>query len=453
MKTNDIKRVIDAGLADVETSQRDVENIMDYIRESEERKPARKMPLAVAVALVLLLIGAVAFAAMSFLGVIDQIFSIQQVEKNEEISEWSFEHKMEVVNLLSESNVDFNEEMLMQIYSDELTDEEKDAIIVEMLEEFVTVGDNYWGVTTVGILIAEKGMTHTWTHEERAWYGERFGMPMDEAGAHRYVMPTEEDMSEEEAFEIAYQYYYDNYGLTSDCYDMDEQYACFEEVIEEGNVLSRVWHIRLTLSIDEYNGQKINMNDMSISIRNDGSIYWHYGPQVRTYEDDLFDLMFSPTGEFWTIEGMYDFQNNYKPLILQRVSEGESTYRHHRYLAARDFGLPQEGDVPIETVREIARAAVLATDDWTEELIDQYYVREAYELAEPNRYLIVYTLMNKGSEFYDDEVLEAAQALVARNDAGEIPFSIRVSINAKTGEVIDVYQMDRSGSVEENVGY
>lgn len=41
MKTNDIKRVIDAGLADVETTQRDVENIMDYIRESEERKPAR----------------------------------------------------------------------------------------------------------------------------------------------------------------------------------------------------------------------------------------------------------------------------------------------------------------------------------------------------------------------------------------------------------------------------
>lgn len=42
MKTSYIKRVIDAGLADVETTQRDVAAIIAYIHDAEARNlPAR----------------------------------------------------------------------------------------------------------------------------------------------------------------------------------------------------------------------------------------------------------------------------------------------------------------------------------------------------------------------------------------------------------------------------
>ena len=43
MRTNDIKRVIDAGLANVETTQRDVDAIMEYIHESEYGKYPRRI--------------------------------------------------------------------------------------------------------------------------------------------------------------------------------------------------------------------------------------------------------------------------------------------------------------------------------------------------------------------------------------------------------------------------
>jgi len=44
MKTSDIKKVIDAGLADIETNQRDVDAIMEYIRNAETRNLPVRCP-------------------------------------------------------------------------------------------------------------------------------------------------------------------------------------------------------------------------------------------------------------------------------------------------------------------------------------------------------------------------------------------------------------------------
>lgn len=444
MKTSDIKRVIDAGLADIETTQRDVDALMEYIRNAETRKPARKMPLAVAIAMVLMLIGAVAFAAMSFLGVIEHLHSIEEKEQEMAISEWSFEHKMEVVDLLVSSGTVFNEEMLMQVYSDELSEEEKSTLIDDMLME--RFQNDYWSVTTLGILFHEKGYPQYWTHEERVWYNDLIGLSLDELHDSRYVLPTENDMSEEEALEIAYQYFLDNYDLTPDDFDAQRQYTTFQEMLVENDKLRRFWEVHFYLVSDEYKGQKLLLNDVQILIWEDGSYFDDYGPYVRTWEDDLTELMYTTGTNFWTVEGLNNFQKNYKPLIEQKLSEDEWVSGTLKYLIAQDYGLPREGDLPIETARSIARETVLAIDGWTVELIEQYAVREAYQLSKPNVYLIAYTLMDvsmdtkEGSELHD------------RNAAGEIPFCIRVSIDASNGNVIEVHQMDKSGKASENVG-
>lgn len=443
MKTSDIKKVIDAGLADIETTQRDVDAIMEYIRNAETRKPARKMPLAVAIAMILMLIGAVAFAAMSFLGVIEHLYSIEEKEQVEEIESWSFEHKMEVVDLLVEAGTDFDQEMLMQIYGDELTEEEKGDLIIEMLQKRFTPSKGNWTVTTFSMLIAEKGFVHQWTHEERAWFEEQIDRPMDEWGSERYVLPTEDDMPEEEALQIAYQYYYDNYGLTRDCFDPNQQYACFKEMVEEDKIIRRHWMIMLNLIGSEYNGQELMLQEVQIYIRNDGSILDACGPCVRTWEDDWFETRYSEG--FWTIERLYAFQSEWRPRVQALLDEGEWVSGDLKYLASKEFGLPQDDDLPIETVREIARKAVLATEGWTEELLSLYATKEAYLISTPNQYCIVYTLP-------ETPMNEIEYELYDLNTAGQIPFSIRICIDAQSGNVLEVSQLDQVMTAVEGVG-
>lgn len=441
MKTSDIKKVIDAGLADIETTQRDVDAIMEYIRNAETRKPARKMPLAVAIAMVLMLIGAVAFAAMSFLGVIEHLYSIEEKEQEAAISEWSFEHKMEVVDLLVGNGIIFNEEMLMQVYDDELSETEKSSLIDQMLME--RFPEDYWSVTALGILVHEKGYPHQWTHEERVWYESLIDSPMEEVGNWRYILPTENDLPEEEALEITYQYFYDNYGLNRDCFDPEQQYACFEESIAEDNILIRSWTVKLSLIGNEYNGQELMLQDVQLSIRNDGSIYAVCGPNVRTWEDDWFDT--SNAADFWTIEGLYAFQIEWKPKIEQMIADGESVTKDLKYLITKNFGLPDDNDISIENARSIAKDTILAQEDWTEEMLLHYTYREAYFTGGTNQYCILYTLADvPASKLRDD--------LYDMNYNGEIPYSIRICIDARTGEILEVYQLERRSSLIDAIG-
>ena len=433
MKTSDIKRVIDAGLADIETTQHDVDAIMEYIRNTEIRKPARKMPLAVAIAMILMLIGAVAFAAMSFLGVIDQIFDIQEEEQVEAIDKWSFEHKMEVVNLLLEHGTDFDEEMLMQLYDDELTEEEKGDLIIEMLKKRFPPTDDYWYVTTLGILLSEKGDIKQWSHADRAWLSEQMNMPFNEVGDVRNVVPTEDDLSEAEAYEIAYQYYEKTYGLSLDCFDTARQYAGFSEGIEEGGVIRRNWFIQLYILSESYNGQELASHDVSIRIYNDGSIYEAMPPKVRTWEDDWSDFRYA--GDFWTIETMYAFQTEWKERIEQLIAEDAPVNREMTYLITKEFGLPDSDDIPIEEARSIAEKAIMEMESWSETILAHYGKKEAYYASEPNQYWIVYTLaVLNGSELTEE--------LRERNRNGEIPYGVRVCIDSKTGTIMDTHVFD-----------
>lgn len=443
MKTSDIKKVIDAGLADIETTQRDVDAIMEYIRNAETRKPARKMPLAVAIALILMLIGAVAFAAMSFLGVFEQIYQISEEEQVDEINDWTFEHKMELLNLLVENGTIFDDEMLMQVYDDELNDEEKGDIIVEMLKKRFTPDDDYWAITALDLLFSEKGLPRQWTHEERVWYHDLIGYPSEEADYWHYVLPTESDMPEEEAIEIAYQYFYDNYDLTRDHFDLEQQYVYFSEMPEDGNLLNRYWTIQLNLIGHEYKGQELMHQEIQLSIRNDGTIFDASAPAVRTWEDDWYDT--SSAEDFWTIEGLYAFQIEWKPKIEQMIADGESVTKDLKYLITKNFGLPDDIDISIENARSIAKDTILAQENWTEEMLLHYTYREAYFTGGTNQYCILYTLADvPASKLRDD--------LYDMNYNGEIPYSIRVCIDARTGEILEVYQLERRSSLIDAIG-
>lgn len=214
-------------------------------------------------------------------------------------------------------------------------------------------------------------------------------------------------------------------------------------MVEEDNIIKRHWMIKLNLIGSEYNGQELMLQEVQICIHNDGSIFDVCEPCVRTWEDDWFETRYSEG--FWTIERLYAFQSEWKPRVHALLDEGEWVSGALKYLASKEFGLPQDDDLPIETVREIAKKAALATEGWTEELLALYATKEAYLISTPNQYCIVYTLP-------DMPMNEMEYELYDLNRAGEIPFSIRICIDAQSGNVLEVFHLDQCMTAIEGVG-
>lgn len=122
MKDNDIKRIIDEGLSDMRMTEQSMYVVMRRIREAEELPPhrPRKMTVAIAIVLALLLVSTVALAAMSLLGVFERSFEIEKEEDGAFIDDWSLEHQIELIELLSSVGEDLDAEKTALLYSDKI---------------------------------------------------------------------------------------------------------------------------------------------------------------------------------------------------------------------------------------------------------------------------------------------------------------------------------------------
>ncbi len=73
-----------------------------------------------------------------------------------------------------------------------------------------------------------------------------------------------------------------------------------------------------------------------------------------------------------------------------------------------------------------------------------YGTREAYYVGNPNQYCIVYTILEANPEIRDE-----ADDLHYEK---KIPLSVRICIDAKTGEVVEIYQNDSNWDVPDRLG-
>ena len=442
MTDNNIKRVIDKGLSDMKMTEQNMNAVMRRIQGSHELPPRRvkKMTVVVAIVLALLLISTVAVAAMSLWGVFERSFEIEQEETGMFIEDWSMEHQMELIELLTSIGEDLDAEKTALLYSDELSDEEKKELVVEILSECYDLNSEF--IDTLSILLHKKGPIENWTHEERAWLSEQQNVTLSYEGDVRYLVPTDDDLPEEEAYAIAYQYYDETLGLGRECFDLTHQFASFGEVLAENDTIIKNWHLSLALNIDQYEGKKLAWNELTVDISDDGEILSADELTFRTWRDDWYDTAMAE--DFWTIEGLCAFKEEWEPRAEQLEHEGIELSRDLQYLLDKPYGLPSEDDLSLEDARAIAKSVLLNLPGWDEEMQMYYGTREAYYVGNPNQYCIVYTILDA-----DSEVRNTADDL---NFEGKIPISVRICIDAKSGDAIDVYQNDSCWDFPDRLG-
>ena len=438
---NDIKRAIDTGLADAKLSEQDKDDIMRKIREN--RVPAkrlnRKLPVAVLIALLVLLASAIGFAAMSIFGGMHEAFQIEKEEGDAFINDWSFEHKLELVEILQNAGAELNSEKLELVYGDELSQEEKDRVIMELLLERFPDDDGTKFLDVLGILVSEKGQIDYWTHEERAQLSaELYGDTLNEPGDWLYAVPGDDDLSESEALEIAYDYYESTCGISRDQYGPHKAVA-FEIYMDKNRQVIRLWQITLQLASDTQ-----TEGSVTISIANDGSILEATEPETRSWRDDWYDLLVG--GQLWTIENLYQFRQEWTPRVAKLQAEGTRITDDVLYLLDKPFGLPSEDAISRDAAYQIAEEALLSTKGWTRDDLKYYAVREGYLTSPADTYCFVFSTLSVADPMLYDEAFELCID-------GKIPISIRICVQAKTGEITEIYQNDDDWGIVANTGF
>lgn len=171
---------------------------------------------------------------------------------------------------------------------------------------------------------------------------------------------------------------------------------------------------------------------MSIEINPDGTIVWASAPYARTWRDDWYDTMMKD--DFWTIEGLYRFKQEWEPKAKQLEAAGEQIDGNSDllYLLSKPFALPRRNDLSRDEAFEKANAVILSQAQMTQEKLDFFTTREAYRTDDPEHpaFWFVYVWS------YDEKVREAAS--IRHYEAGDIPYMMTVQIDAETGNCLDV---------------
>ena len=416
---NDIRRVMDACLPGLENSPDFDRDVLRHVRGAIKVK--KKLSVGFVLVIVLALAAVTALAAMTLNAYYEKV-----IEKESEIGriqDWSTADKIALVNWMVEAGIQLEPELVASLQGDQLNDEEKEQLVSEIINGYYPARDGI--LTTVDIIAKDKGSIGTWSLEDKAWYSEMQAKYNHDVTNTRNILPDGDDLSEEEAVRIAFEYYQQTYGLTEAYLQSGRAENYFQEcVIDDQGTIGNRWRLNFYFDGNDW--------PLSIEINPDGTIVWASAPYARTWRDDWYDTMMKD--DFWTIEGLYRFKQEWEPKAKQLEAAGEQIDGNSDllYLLSKPFALPRRNDLSRDEAFEKANAVILSQAQMTQEKLDFFTTREAYRTDDPEHpaFWFVYVWS------YDEKVREAAS--IRHYEAGDIPYMMTVQIDAETGNCFDV---------------
>ena len=419
---NHVRSAINDCLSGVDSMPSQRSTIMRKARGDIQVK--RKLSVGFVLLIVLVLAAVTALAAITLNAFYEK--TIQKEGENGLIQDWSAADQVTLVDWMVNAGVELDDEKVTQLHNTGLSEEEKSALAMEIITDTYPARDGI--LSTVDIIAKEKGPVEYWSLEDKAWFSELMLKHQPDKLGGIDLMPGESDITREQAIDIMYAYYKDAYGLARTDFDETKMSVAFkEQTWDDGSGPERLttWEMNLWLQGDPY--------PLGISILPDGTVKYATGPYTRSWRDDWYDT--SMADDFWTIEGMYQFQQDWQPRVQALTASGvEVNSRDLLYLLDLPYALPSESDINRDQAYDIARQAILAQVTWQAEYLTYYGTREAFLVIDDTTrvYHFVFTYWTNA---ISDERRTKAQAL---HDEGILPQRIVVRIDAATGDVLQV---------------
>lgn len=401
-----------------------------------EQKVKKKISVGLVLALVLVLAAVTALAAMTLNALYEK--TLEKEGQSGLIQDWSISDKVALVDWMVEAGVELNEEQVAKLHNDSLSDADKGTLAMEIIGGYYPARDGI--LTSVDIIAKEKGPIEYWTLEDKAWFSEMVAKYQPEEVSSVNLLPTQGDITKEQAIEIMYAYYEKEYGLKREDFDESKMAISFSEgTWDDGSGPERLktWGMDLWLKADLE-------HPMGISILPDGSIKSASAPYNTDWHDEWYNTFHAD--DFWTIDGLYYFKEEWAPRVSTMIANGEAVNNNDlMYLLTKNFSKPKKTDISRNEAYEIARNAILSQPNWSEEKLKLFGTREGYVLEDnESLYWFVFT-------YYTYPLDERSEA-IALNKTGEIPRRIIVKIAAVDGRVQEIIESNSMGQ-EDRLGF
>ena len=226
--------------------------------------------------------------------------------------DWESSDHIAFVEMMLEAGIELDDKALADMNNEDLTEKVRGEIAWKIIQDYYPSRDSV--LTAVDVIAKEKGPIEYWSLEDKAWFSEMMlkYQPDEVSGVN--LLPSEDDITQEQAMEIMYDYYLKEYGLTREQFDEEKISVYFSENINRNGSTSekvKAWGMNLWLIGDP--------EPFGISILSDGTIRRARGPYVRTWRDDWYDTIMSD--EYWTIEGMVKLKNHWGPRVEALLAE------------------------------------------------------------------------------------------------------------------------------------
>ena len=403
-----IQKSLNAELSGLRTSSR--RRNMLYQNAVGGYRAKRKLTVGwvVAVTLMLLTVTAVAAILLSGKDFVNQ-YLVPMSQQTEDVK-WTDEEMKQILMLAEENGVEITEDIREALESSDAVYKE------ELLRMFMKIDLGFYPAT--------------WPLEEQVWYDEllfKYGMKEEITR----FMPTEGEISEQEALDIAEKYVLENWSV-----DISEgQYTRYVQYMlsldDESGAVNKRWDI-------EYEAEDGTMYVLCLTpegrVIEDGfSTYVHKTRDVAPEKEDIDDEVWKLArrmmdDQFYTVETLARFQMDYAELIEAAASSNDQQVILMRLLLEIPYAEPRETDIsPAEAFAAAREAARIAgwNDDWFERCKYSVSYRD-YDDAEPTYRICFKLKADRRDLFY----------------SREMPFGIVIYINPINGEVISINELN-----------
>lgn len=416
---NRIRRVMDASLPGLEHDPWFEERVLQRIRQLEEKpvRRRRKLSVGLVVALVLVVMTATAVAATVLYRYYARNIAAEAAHGYYQA--WPLEEKITMVDRMQEEGIEIDAAQAGQLHDRSLTDEEKEAIADEIVIGYY--GEGHDGVlSAANIMEHDMGQFNTWSLEDQAWFSEQqLASGHEQATYEFHKLPGEDDMPADEALAYARE-------LLAQSTDYD-----LEDII--------TWNTIVSFSSEQIS-DGVNPTHMEDIYQfgfyepgNDVHPYWvqlsHDGQLMRMEAArPAFDVNDYLTGLYTNVdtpEQKAAFAEEYAPVIQQYAEQGYNVHAVYLWLASIDYVMPSDEYISEDDASEIAEEAAVSLDGWSLERLNTYYYPPTVSLRRISDNEVIWFFKYRLRPLYCDEGF--------RN---EIPWGIKVSINAVNGEVV-----------------
>jgi len=409
MMHNPVKHTIDGQLFSLQVTDRDVETIMNHIREGKKVK--RKLSAGFVLTMILILAAATALAVAIMSGKEFTQDVLAPIAAQDTSTKWSQEQSEELIRLAKENGITITDDILKQI------DSEEGAFKESLMRAFAKSQLGYYPAS--------------WSIEDQAWYDELLVLSGIKEERTRFV-PSEDEITEQEALSCALAYisaqFHPSYDLEDEQnYERYVQYMLSEDDL--GNPI-KVWDIEYVATNEQNESYYVIVSsdgnvtpDESYTSKGDDSI----ATAVPVALDQLLSMI--EENDYFTVENMACFASNYKTEIESLGDNPPKQYRILQALSKIPYSIPSSTDISQKDALEIAQNQFLDLIGEDTSRLAFYKHTISYRVYDPQK--------PEWRVCYKIDLIE--NYYLFRD--GTIPFGVVIYLDASNGEVLSIQEL------------